>query len=202
MFFNEIALEQIIESLGYIGIFGLMAANGMFSFPSSQILYIVAGYLVGTGVLGFIPATIAGTLGNTLGNYILYSLSKKHGLPYILKLTLLPEREIEKVQAVFRKRGVWFVVVGKLLPAIKVFIPIVAGIGKMSQKIFIPIILATSYIWSCAFITIGYIFGKQTDFFGQYTLILFIVAFIIVGSFYKYMNSASVLKEVEKNNKQ
>lgn len=198
--FGEAALEQIVVTLGYIGIFGLMTANGVFSFPSSQILYIIGGYFVYTGSLDLSFVVLAGTLGNTLGNYILFRLSAKYGLPYITKLTLLPETEIRKVQVAFEKRGTWFLFAGKLLPAIKVFVPIVAGIAKMRTRTYLPIIFVSSALWSLIFIGIGYFFGKQADFFGKYVIVLFIIALVLVGVFYRYMNSAGVLKELGAKN--
>ena len=194
--FGEASIEQIIIAMGYFGIFGLMITNGIFSFPSSQILYIISGYFVFTGSLSLFLVSIAGALGNTIGNVILFQLSRKKGLEYINKITLIPIKEVQKVQIAFNKRGAWFLFVGKLLPAIKVFMPIVAGIGKMKTSIFIPIILITSFIWSFIFIAIGYYFGKSADLFGKYATILAIIALILIVIFYKYMNSKAVLKEL------
>jgi membrane protein DedA with SNARE-associated domain len=195
--FGEASIEQIIILAGYFGIFGLMITNGLFSFPSSQILYIVSGYFIFSGSLNFFLVSIAGAIGNTIGNTILFYLTREKGLEYITKLTLLPLEEIKKVQIAFSKKGPWFVLFGKLLPAIKVFVPIVAGIGKMKTSIFIPIILVSSYIWSVLFIALGYYFGKSTDFFGKYAIVLGVIALILVGVFFKYMNSSSILQELK-----
>ena len=194
--FGEASIEQIVLAMGYFGIFSLMIANGIFSFPSSQILYILCGYFIFTGSLDLVLVSAIGAVGNTIGNVILFFLTKKHGLHYISKLTLLPETEIQKVQIAFEKRGAWFLFAGKLLPAIKVFMPIVAGIGKMRTSVFVPIIIVSSYLWSLPFIAMGYYFGKSTDFFGKYALVLGIFAVILVVVFYRYMNSASVKTEL------
>lgn len=197
LMFGEAGIEHIIIVAGYFGIFGLMITNGIFSFPSSQILYIVSGYFVFTGDLNIFLVVICGALGNTIGNVILYYLVREKGLLYVTKLTLLPEKEIRKVQIVFAKRGPWFLFIGKMLPAVKVFMPIVAGIAKMNVVLFVPIILVSSSVWGFIFITIGYYFGKSSDFFGTYAVILLIFAVILVFFFYRYMNSHSVLKELD-----
>jgi membrane protein DedA with SNARE-associated domain len=194
---GEAAIEHIIVTAGYIGIFGLMITNGFVSFPSSQILYIVSGYFIFTGDLNLFLVSILGAVGNTIGNFILFYLTREKGLEYVSKFTLLPHEEVAKLQIAFSKRGTWFVFIGKLLPAIKVFMPIVAGMAKMKTHVFIPIILISSYIWSLAFISIGYFFGKSADLFGTYALILLIFALILVGIGYKYMNSSSVLRELK-----
>ena len=193
----DISIETIIITLGYIGIFGMMISNGIVGFPSSQILYIVAGFFVFTGELDLVLVALVGALGNTIGNIILYELSRRRGLHYIARFKIFPEKEIQKVQVVFNRHGSWFVFVGKLLPAIKVFIPIVAGIGTMNRILYTPVIFISSVLWSLIFITIGFFFGKNADLFGYYGVILIFVALIVVGIFYRYMNSAKILKELE-----
>ncbi len=195
----DLSIESIIVVLGYFGIFVLMIANGAVSFPSSQILYIIAGYFVARGDLLLVPVALVGALGNTIGNIILYELARKHGRTFFVeKMKLFPIRELAKVEAAFRKKGAWFIFVGKLLPAIKVFIPIPAGLGKMHRGIFALLIFIASFIWSLAFIGIGYFFGKSPDFFGQYAIILVIIAAIVLLLFYRYLNSEEVTREVEK----
>lgn len=195
----DISIENIIVTLGYVGIFSLMTANGFISFPSSQILYIITGFFVFTGELNLALVSLIGSLGNTIGNIILYELARKKGLEYVSTFKIFPLREIKKIQMVFEKRGAWFVFFGKLLPAIKVFVPVVAGIGLMNRALYIPIIFITSLLWSFIFIGIGFVFGKNTELFGIYSVILIVVALVVVFAFYQYMNSLSVMKEVDKS---
>lgn len=193
----EFSIEQVIITLGYVGIFGLMISNGILGFPSSQFLYIISGFFIFTGELNLILVSLIGAIGNTIGNIILYEIVRRKGIAFITKFKIFPKREVQKVQAVFSKRGAWFVFIGKLLPAIKVFIPIVAGVGKMNRTYYIPIIFVSSVIWSLIFITIGFYFGKNIEFLGIYTIVLILIALIIVGIFYRYMNSKKILQEIE-----
>jgi membrane protein YqaA with SNARE-associated domain len=117
----DITIESTIASASYFGIFVLMIANGAVSFPSSQILYIVAGYFIAQGSLSLVGVALVGALGNTIGNVILYELVRKHGRTFIERIKLFPTRELAKVEHAFKKKGAWFLFVGKLLPAIKVF---------------------------------------------------------------------------------
>ncbi len=194
----DISIESIIASASYFGIFVLMIANGAVSFPSSQLLYIIAGYFIAQGNLMLVPVALAGALGNTVGNIILYELVRKHGRAFVEKMKLFPMRELAKVERAFQKKGAWFVFIGKLLPAIKVFIPIPAGLGKMHRGLFASIMFSASFIWSLGFISIGYFFGKSSDFFGQYAFILVVVAMIAIYLFYRYINSDEVTREIEK----
>jgi len=189
--------ETIIVSFSYLGIFALMITNGFISFPSSQVLYIIAGYFVFKGDLSLGAVIAVGTLGNTIGNIILYEVARKKGLHYLTKFQIFREKEIKKLEVVFRKKGAWFLAIGKLVPALKVFIPIPAGLAKMNRWLYGIIILITSALWSMPFLSIGYYFGKSSRVFGKYAIIMTIIAFVVMAIFYKFMNSKEVVAEIE-----
>lgn len=191
-------IEAIIVGFSYVGIFGLMIANGFLSFPSSQILYIAVGYFISTGSLLLLPASFIGALGNTIGNILLYEAIRRHGIAYVKRFQIFREEDIRKVEIVFRKKGLWFLFVGKLLPAIKVFVPIPAALGKVHRGKFAAIMLLSSLIWSFMFIAIGYTFGKGAVMWKSYGAVLMVIAAIIVFLFYRMLNAKEVLEEITK----
>ncbi|MBI5077851.1 MAG: DedA family protein [Candidatus Yonathbacteria bacterium] len=195
---TDITIETLIQGGSYLAIFSLMIANGAVSFPSSQVLYIIAGYFIAQGNLSLFFVALTGALGNTVGNIILYGLARKHGRAFIARMKIFPMRELSKVETAFRKKGAWFIFIGKLLPAIKVFVPIPAGLGKMHRGLFAGIMFIASFIWSLAFISIGYFFGKSSDIFGRYAIILIIIAVVVILLFYRYINSPAIANEIEK----
>ncbi len=191
-------METLIQGGSYFAIFILMVTNGAVSFPSSQVLYIIAGYFIAQGDLSLVMVALVGALGNATGNIILYELTRTHGRNFIARMKLFPMRELTKVETAFKKKGAWFIFIGKLLPAIKVFIPIPAGLGKMHRGLFAAIMFIASFIWSLAFISIGYFFGKSSDLFGNYAIILAIITAVVVLLFYRYINSEALVREIEK----
>jgi len=193
----EFDIESIILGLGYLGIFLLMISNGVITFPSSQVLYIITGYFIFTGDLSLMLVIFFGALGNTIGNIILYEIVRFKGLHYIEKWKIFPPKEVRKIAVALHKKGVWFLFVGKLLPALKVFVPIAAAIGETKRNVYIPMMLVASAIWTGPFIAIGYYFGKSSDFLGKYAVVILIVAFVVMGLFYKYINSKEVIEEIE-----
>ncbi len=195
---TDITIETLIHGGSYFAIFLLMIANGAVSFPSSQVLYIVAGYFIAQGDLTIGFVALVGALGNTVGNIILYELARKHGRTFIERMKIFPTRELAKVEKAFQKKGAWFIFIGKLLPAIKVFVPIPAGLGKMSRPLFASLMFVASFIWSLAFISIGYFFGKSSHLFGSYAVVLVIVAVVVILLFYRYINSDEIVSEIEK----
>jgi len=194
-------IETIIHGFSYAGIFTLMIANGFLSFPSSQVLYIIVGYFVGTGTLSLLPASLLGALGNMIGNIFLYEAVRRHGVHYLKKFQIFREEDIRKVEIVFRKKGLWFLFVGKLLPAIKVFVPIPAALGKVHRGVFASLMFSASWVWSLMFIAIGYFFGKGAAMWKSYGIVLMIIAGIIVFLFYRMLNAKEVLLEIEAEKK-
>lgn len=189
-------IETMILGGSYFAIFALMIANGLFSFPSSQILYIIVGYFVSTGMLLIIPASLLGAIGNAIGCILLYEAVRRYGLRYIEKFRIFRREDIRKVEIVFRKKGLWFLFVGKLLPAIKVFIPIPAALGRVHRGVFAGIMLGASWLWSFIFIGIGYFFGKSAGVWKSYGIVLALVALVIVYLFYRMLNTDAVLREI------
>ncbi len=172
-------LETILVFSGYAGIFALMSANGLISFPSSQILYLLAGYLSSLGF--FNPALIIfiGALGNTLGNMGLYEITRTRGVNYALSVSLLPQSSFERVSNFLSGRGLWFVFLGKLIPAIKVAVPIAAGLGKTPRVKTGLIFFFSSLLWATFFVYAGLIFGKSTDLISRYSLSIAFIAILI-----------------------
>lgn len=181
-------ISNIIESFSYIGIAILMTANGLVNFPSSQLLYIVCGYLISTGKLAFLPTIIAGTIGNTIGNIATFLLVKKYGKPFARKLLMVDIHTFDKIHSAllitFSKKGMWYIFVGKLTPSIKAFIPVLAGIAVTPVKLTSLIFLIASFIWAIGVTSIGYFFGTQVS-ASSFALISFIVGLTIMFIVYK-----------------
>ncbi len=178
--FPTISLELIIATTGYIGIFILMTLNGLISFPSSQLLYIIVGYFVGTKNISFVIAAFIGAFGNAVGNIVLYELTRRRGISILKKILFIPisEKTLLNLESTFKKRGRIFLFFGKLIPAIKVFVPIIAGISRTPRIIFAIIMFIASFIWSLIFLSIGFIFGKGSGNFGISPLIMIPVALL------------------------
>lgn len=179
-------LHSLILSGSYVAIFFMMLANGVINFPSSQILYLIVGYFVSTGNLLFAGAVLAGALGNTIGNFITYSLIKKYERPLARKMLMMTEQTFNAVHGAlsdtFSRRGMWWIFLGKLTPSVKAFIPIVAGIARTPPVLTLGIFLVASTIWATGIIYLGYVFGENvslSSFLGVSLIIGLTIAFIV-----------------------
>jgi membrane-associated protein len=188
-------IHSLIISGSYAAIFLLMISNGIINFPSSQILYIVVGYFVGSGTLLFIPAVIAGALGNAIGNIITYELIRKYEHPLARKLLMMDETTFNKVHSAlsetFSHKGMWWIFFGKLIPSIKSFIPIVAGLASTPRKLTYLVFLSASFIWATGIITLGYFFGEHIN-FKSFSLVSLIIGLTILYVIYKNLKKKGV----------
>ena len=173
-----------------------MLANGIGNFPSSQLLYIIAGYFVSTGSLLFIPTIIAGATGNAIGNIITFLLVKKYDRPLAQKLLMLNEDTFTKIHSAlhstFLHRGMWWIFLGKLTPSVKAFIPIVAGLAHTNTKLTSFIFLTASIIWASGITSLGYYFGENIT-FKSFTTVSLLIGGIIIYIVYRNLRKKGVL---------
>ncbi len=158
------------------------------NFPSSQFLYVICGYFIATSSLLFIPTIIAGALGNTVGNIITFLLVKKYDKPFARKLLMVDESTFTKIHtalhATFSRRGMWWIFVGKLIPSVKAFIPIVAGLANTNTKLTLILFLLASTLWAIGITSIGYFFGEHVN-FKSITAVSLLVACIVIFFVYR-----------------
>lgn len=188
-------LHLIISSGSYIAIFFLMLTNGIANLPSSQFLYLIAGYFVATGNLLFIPTIIVGALGNTIGNIITFLLIKKYDKPLARKMLMLNEETFNKVHSAlhstFTRRGMWWIFLGKLTPSVKAFIPIIAGLASTPTKLTSFIFLSASFIWAIAITSLGFYFGEHIT-LQSFTTVSLLIGGIIIFVVYKNLKKKGV----------
>lgn len=187
-------VETAILTFGYLGIFCLMIVNGVFGFPSSSLIYLSAGFLIASKVLFFLPVVIVGTIGNTIGNIILYELSRRKGLVYITHWRVFSEKNIKRLQRAFELRGSVILFTGKLLSGVRVFVPVVAGVASMDRRLYIFIITITSLLWAIGLTCFGFYFGKNfhEGTLGVWSATPAILIAIAIYSFCRYIQSISL----------
>jgi membrane protein DedA with SNARE-associated domain len=181
-------LHLLITEGSYAAIFFLMTLNGAINLPSSQILYLIVGYFIAAGKLEFIPAIIAGSLGNTIGNIITFLLIRKYERPLARKILMMNEETFAKIHTAlhetFSKRGMLWLFIGKLTPSIKAFIPIVAGLAETAVVPTSAIFLFASLIWATGITYIGFAFGEHVS-LSSFLSVSLIIGFTILFFLYR-----------------
>lgn len=163
-----------ISRLGYAGIVVTMAIESACIPLPSEIIMPFSGYLVLSGQFSLLGVTLAGTIGNVLGSLVAYYAGVYGGRPFVERYgpyVLLRHEDLDRADRWFARYGQWAVLIGRLLPVIRTFISLPAGISRMPVGRFIvyTFIGAFPFCWLLAYIGIvmGEHWGELREYFHQ-----------------------------------
>jgi membrane protein DedA with SNARE-associated domain len=179
-------ISSIILNLGYVGIFFLMILESALVPIPSEVIMPFSGFLVSVGKLGLVGVVLAGSFGNLVGSVATYYLGLRLGRTAIIKYgkyVLFKKKQLEYTERLFEKYGEKIVFVGRLLPGVRTYVSLPAGIGLTDFVKFSAYTLAGSLIWNTlltyAGIELG-IYWKHIDKYSGYLYTVAIVSIIII----------------------
>ena len=183
-------LVDTIGRMGYTGIVSLMfLESSFFPFPSAVVMP-PAGYLAWKGEMSLPLVILAGIAGSILGALFNYWLAVKLGRPFLLKYGkyfFISQESIDKADKFFQKHGHVSTLVGRLLPVIRQYISLPAGIARMPMKTFLLITTIGAGAWVIILTLAGYLLGEHQDLLKEYlhviTLACVGLAVIIAGGY-------------------
>ena len=195
MYTTSTMLDTIAASNPYLAyplVFILMLSNGLLNFPSSQILYVFCGYLTTIGTKKILFFAIFGALGNTVGNIFLYELVRYRGAEYFNRKMNLPEEKKMILKDFILKHGGLYIFLAKLIPTVKVFVPLVAGFAKVNRLVTYLAFLISSFIWALMFLSVGVFFGTDSSIAKWYSLSALVFGLLLY--FYAYKKYPTLFK--------
>jgi membrane protein DedA with SNARE-associated domain len=143
-------ITAIISHIGYPGVALLMAIESACIPLPSEIIMPFAGYLVYTGRFSLFWVATAGAIGCNLGSGIAYWIGAYGGRPLVEKYgsyVLLDRRDLDRTTRFFLRFGTITVLVSRLLPVVRTFIALPAGIARMPQLKFHIYTFIGSWPW-------------------------------------------------------
>lgn len=177
-------LVELVADWGYLGIFLLMALeSSFFPFPS-EVVMIPAGYLVYTGQMNLYMAFGAGTLGSLAGALFNYYLCYFLGRPFIAKYGKyvgITDEKMAKFESFFNRYGEISTFNCRLIPGIRQYISLPAGLAKMNIFTFSLYTTLGAGIWVAILIAIGYYIGDQKELIKEYLTQITIYLLLVVG---------------------
>lgn len=178
---------NLIGSLGYWGVFiGMSLESACIPIPS-EIIMSFSGFVVwqGNTNMTLIGITIIGALGNLTGSLIAYFVGLKGGRPLLEKYgkyLLITHSKLELADSWFLKYGGEAVLISRVLPIIRTFISLPAGIARMDIKNFILYTFIGSLPWSFVLGYIGVQLGPNWEIIrGYFHTLDMIVAIGLLG---------------------
>ncbi len=127
-------INSIVVASGYAGITLLMAIESACIPLPSELIMPFAGYLVYTGTMKLVWAATAGAIGCNLGSLVAYEIGCYGGRPLVVRYgrwILMGHRELDWADRFFVRWGDMAVFIARLLPVIRTFIALPAGIARM-----------------------------------------------------------------------
>ena len=169
-----------VSSWGYVGIFVMMfLESSFFPFPS-EVAMIPAGYLAHKGEMSLALTFISGTLGSLLGAIFNYYLCYFFGREIILKygkFVGITHEKMDKFEAFFNKHGEISTFNSRLIPGIRQYISLPAGLAKMNIFRFCLFTTLGAGIWCAVLLEVGYFLGTNPD---KQTLLTITIALLAV----------------------
>jgi membrane protein DedA with SNARE-associated domain len=186
------ALVDFIAASGYSGVALLMAIQSACVPIPSEVIMPFAGFVLATSQAKLILLATIASLASNIGSIPAYWVGARGGRPMVERFggyVLLSRRDLDLVEHFFNKYGSITVLVGRMLPIVRTFIALPAGIAKMNQLRFHIYTFIGSWPWCYALAYIGMKLGAtwNTDprfkaFFNRFHLAVEVV--LLVGIVY------------------
>lgn len=179
---------SVVEKLGYPGIvLGMALESSCFPFPS-EVIMIPAGYLAHQGKMNIWAAIGSGIFGSWIGALFNYYLALWLGRPLLLKwgrYFFISQKHFEKGEAFFQNHGEIGTFTGRLIPGVRQYISLPAGIARMKITHFLFYTGLGAGIWVAILTWIGYIAGQSEDIWKPYlkkaTLIALVACSLLIA---------------------
>jgi membrane protein DedA with SNARE-associated domain len=164
-------IKSVIAATSYGGVALLMAIESACIPLPSELIMPFAGYLVHEGTLNLLWVATAGAIGCNLGSLVAYEIGCYGGRPLVEKYgrwILLSRRELAWADRFFLRWGYLAVFIARLLPVVRTFIALPAGIARMPRGRFHVYTFLGSWIWCLALAWLGLKLGENWRELGKY----------------------------------
>ena len=178
----------------YVTLFLFSFIENVFPPSPSDLVVLIGGTLISTGVIHFIPTLILTTIGSIIGFMVLFYLGSAIDKKVIHtgKLKFIPVDAVDKVEAWFNKYGYWVILANRFLPGTRSVISFFSGLSHL--KVETTVILATisALTWNAIILLLGIIFGDHVKVIDNYlstysniviAITILIVLFFIIKNF-------------------
>ncbi len=157
-------VTNLIETLGYGGVFLFMAIESANIPIPSEVIMPFSGFLASKGVFSFWLVVLVGALGNLIGSQISYAVGYWGGRPFLErwgKYFFVNQNDLNQADEYLQKHGLKIAFFSRLLPVVRTFISLPAGINRARFWPFSFYTFLGSVIWSASLAYIGFVLGEN-----------------------------------------
>jgi membrane protein DedA with SNARE-associated domain len=168
----------------------------------SEIIMPLAGWMLvkdrGLGEEWLLLAAFCGALGNLLGSLLAYYVGAWGGRPLVLRYgryVLISHHDLDLADRWFARYGTWTVLVSRLLPVVRTFVSVPAGVARMPVWRFSVYTFAGSFFWSLGLAWAGFVLGENweriRDWMRPADIPIAIIVVILIGLYvYRHVRRA------------
>ncbi|MGH2711668.1 MAG: DedA family protein [Actinomycetota bacterium] len=162
----EHLITDYLADYGYLAVFVLMVLESACIPIPSEVTMVFGGFLVSRGDLDFFWVAMLGTIGNVIGSWLAYWVGLRGGRPLLErwgKFIFLRKHELDRAEEWFERRGEMAVFVSRLLPVVRTFISLPAGVARMPFGKFTLYTFLGCLPWTFALTWAGLILGDNWE---------------------------------------
>ena len=181
-------VQDVIESLGYLGVAILVVVENLFPPIPSEIVLPFAGFVAQRGDASVVVMILAATVGSVVGALVLYFISSAIGPDRLRQFVVrfgkwfgVKESDLTRAEEWFDRRSTTAVLVGRCVPLIRSIVSIPAGFRRMKIVPFALYTFIGSALWNIVLIGAGAILGDNGDAVGDYVGIFQYVVIAVIG---------------------
>ena len=178
----------------YITLFLFSFIENVFPPSPSDLVVLIGGTLISTGVIHFIPTLILTTIGSIIGFMVLFYLGSAVDKKVIHtgRLKFIPVDAVDKVEAWFKKYGYWVILANRFLPGTRSVISFFSGLSHLRVDKTILLATISAFAWNAIILLLGIIFGDHVKVIDNYlstysniviAITILIVLFLIIRNF-------------------
>jgi membrane protein DedA with SNARE-associated domain len=182
-------ITGLIARMGYLGVAMLMFLENVVPPIPSELIMPLAGFVASKGEMRHVLALIAGTLGSFAGAYLWFYGARRIGERRLRRFVqkhgrwvALSCRDIDQANEWFRRHGAVSVFVGRLIPGVRTFISVPAGLSNMSPLVFSFYTLLGTVLWTGLLLFAGHILRENFGLVSGYVGVLSNVVFAIFAA--------------------
>lgn len=152
----------------YAGLFlVILAEEAGVPLPIPGDLFIAAmGFMAQRGGAAFLPTAAVVTSATVLGASVLYLVSRHAGRPLLVRVARrfgFTEAREQRLEGWLARHGALAVVVGRLIPGLRIVMTVVAGVLRLDRATFVAGTFFAGIIWSTIYFWLGYALGEGTE---------------------------------------
>lgn len=188
-------IRSLFDAVSWFGIIVAMTIESACIPLPSEVIMPLAGWLLvsdhGYGWWGVVLASFCGAVGNVIGSTIAYGVGAWGGRPLLErygKWVLITRKDLDRTDRWFAERGEITTFVARLLPIVRTFISLPAGVARMPFGKFVVYSFTGAFLWCLPLTAVGYHWGpKWQDFRDRARFADYPIAGLILGAVIWYV---------------